>query len=94
MSEPPYVGCYGSRAREPVQKEQGAFHEPGKHSTFNIQRPKSKAGAKRSALDVQSWALNVEGFPCGSGVQGMHISGESLPVIRTFGLRISAFGLL
>ena len=48
-------------------------------STFNLQRPKSKTGAKRSALDVQSWALNVECFPSGSGPQGVNISGESLP---------------
>jgi hypothetical protein len=57
-------------------------HEPGKHSTFNIQRPTSKAGAKRSALDVQSWALNVECFPCGSGAQGVNESGKSLPSTR------------
>jgi hypothetical protein len=55
-------------------------HEPGKHSTFNIQRPTSKAGAKRSALKVPSWALKVECFPCGSGAQGVNISGRSLPV--------------
>ena len=55
-------------------------HEPEERSTFNIQRPTSKAGAKRSALDVQSWALNVECFPCGSGAQCVNYSGKSLPV--------------
>jgi hypothetical protein len=29
---------------------------------FNIQRSKSKSWAKRSALDIQHWALNVECF--------------------------------
>jgi hypothetical protein len=56
------------------------FHEPEERSTFNIQRPTSKAGAKRSALDIQSWALNVECFPCGSGAQCVNYSGKSLPV--------------
>jgi hypothetical protein len=39
-----------------------------------------KTGAQRSALDVPSWALKVECFPCGSGAQCVNISGESLPV--------------
>ena len=39
------------------------FSDKTKHSTFNIQRSTSKAGAWRNALNVQSWALNVECFP-------------------------------
>ena len=55
----------------------GAPHEPGQRSTFNIQRPKSKAGAERSALNVQRWTLNVEG----SGAPGANFAGESLPAL-------------
>jgi predicted rRNA methylase YqxC with S4 and FtsJ domains len=51
-------------------------HEPGKHSTFNIQRSTPKAGAQRSALEVQSWALNVE---C-SKAQSANASGSPLPI--------------
>jgi dihydrofolate synthase/folylpolyglutamate synthase len=53
------------------------LHEPGKRSTFNFQRPMSKAGAEQSALKVQCWTLKVEG----SGAQGANFSGESLPAL-------------
>jgi outer membrane lipoprotein-sorting protein len=53
--------------------------QSGERSTFNIQRSTSKEGTEWSALNVQSWALNVECFLRGSGAQCVNISEESLP---------------